>query len=60
MKLKIKDDETFVDIVGYEGLYKIGNNGTIERAKKVLYEITDSYMSIGDDSYFIVFEMPEK
>lgn len=37
------------------GIYK-----TDERAKEVLYEITEKYRAICEDTYFIIYEMPEE
>lgn len=37
------------------GIYK-----TEERAKEVLFEIIDRYKNICNDSYFLVYEMPEE
>lgn len=34
--LKIRDDEIFIDISGYEGLYQVSNLGRIKRLDKIL------------------------
>ena len=37
----------------------LGIYNTKERAKEVLYEIIEKYRAICEDTYFIVYEMPE-
>ncbi len=37
----------------------LGIYETKERAREVLYEIIEKYRAICDDTYFIVYEMPE-
>lgn len=38
--------------------WDLGRYHSKERAKQVLFEITDAYRSICDDTYFIVYKMP--